>query len=166
MSRHRSKHSWENGFVKPNGQCWACSGIVMARNGRMKSNEWFRCIDNHTPCISNQGLSLLQMRVWSQIAPLLKKFLQKEWVSQILLLPLPCQIRVLLVFYLQHYDKWNYWNGKILSNFLLLRCLKRSIYNSVAEVRVKFLRSKWLGTSAKTSWCIADYHLMKVACYN
>ena len=29
----------------------------------------FRCIDTHTACISNQGLSLLQMRVWSQIAP-------------------------------------------------------------------------------------------------
>ena len=27
---------------------------------------------------------------WSQIAPLLKKFLKKERVSQILLLPLPC----------------------------------------------------------------------------
>ena len=90
MSRHRSKRSLANGFVKPDEQWWACSGIVMARNGRIKSNGWFRCIDNHTACISYQGLSLLQMRVWSQIAPLLKIFLQKEWVSQILLLPSPC----------------------------------------------------------------------------
>ena len=30
------------------------------------------------------------MRAWNQIAPLLEKYLQKERVSQILLLPLPC----------------------------------------------------------------------------
>ena len=39
------------------------------------------------------------MRDWSQIAPLLKKILQKERVAQILLLPLPCLsglIRILI----------------------------------------------------------------------
>ena len=75
---HRNKRSSANGFVKPDEQWWACSGIVMARNGRIKSSGWFRCIDNHTACISYRGLSQLQMRAWSQNAPLLKKFHQKE----------------------------------------------------------------------------------------
>lgn len=35
---------------------------------------------------SYRGLSRLQMRAWNQIAPLLEKYLQKERVSQILLL--------------------------------------------------------------------------------
>ena len=76
-----------------------CLDYAMARKRRRKSNGWFRGIDNHTACISYQGSSLLQMRVWSQIAPLLKIFLQKEWVSQILLLPLHCLsglIRILI----------------------------------------------------------------------
>ena len=47
-------------------------------------------LDNHTACISYRGLSRLQMSAWSQIAPLLKIFLQKERGSQILLLPLSC----------------------------------------------------------------------------
>ena len=58
----------------------------------------FRCIDNHTACMSYRGLSRLQMRVWSQIAPLLKKSLQKERVSQILLLHLPCLSGLIHIF--------------------------------------------------------------------
>ena len=73
MSHHRSKYSWENG--------------------------WFRCTDNRTIYTLDWGSSRLQMTMWSQIAPWLKIFLQKEWVSQILLLSLPCHIRFLLVWF-------------------------------------------------------------------
>ena len=49
-----------------------------------------------------RGLSRLQMRDWSQIAPLLKKFLQKEKDSQILLLPLQCGVGFDTYFDSQH----------------------------------------------------------------
>ena len=57
MSHHWSRYSWEDG--------------------------WSRCTDNRTIHILDRGLNRLQMTMWSRIAPWLKIFLQKEWVSLI-----------------------------------------------------------------------------------
>ena len=106
MSRHRSRCSWENG--------------------------WFRCIDNHTACISYQGLSRLQMRDWSRIAPLLKKFLQKERDSQILLQPLLCLSGLIhiLIFNTKRGENPTWRNPEQVA-----QVLKSYICNSFAELR-------------------------------
>ena len=59
----------------------SCAGC----NNRCMNSCFNTC---HGTC--SRTCSGTNMRAWNQIAPLLEKYLQKERVSQILLLPLPC----------------------------------------------------------------------------
>ena len=82
--------------------------------------------DRNVGCCNFMVESITNERAWSQIAPLIMKvFLQKGWVSLILLLPLPYLSGLIHILICNTKIGKKIWHGKILSNFLLLRYLKR-----------------------------------------
>ena len=90
------------------------------------------------------------MRAWSQIAPLLKKLLQKERVSQILLLHLPYLSGLIHILICSTKIGKKIRHNKIPGNFLLLRHLKnifvivlRNLGHDVREERKKNERGAW-----------------------
>ena len=92
--------------------------------------------DRNVGCCNFMVESITNERAWSQIAPLIMKvFLQKGWVSLILLLPLPYLSGLIHILICSTKIGKKIWHGKILSNFLLLRYIKSYICNSVAELR-------------------------------
>ena len=67
------------------------------RSRHLTKNPQSRCTDSRTMCTEVPGLCRLPDQQNGKNAPSLEIFLQKEWFSQILCLPLPCHWWFLLV---------------------------------------------------------------------